>query len=86
MVFFTMARQLRIEYEGTFCHVTSRGNQRTKVFWDDKGREEFKRILERTKERYSYALHAYVVDKETYLGVREILSFKPNEGRHNGKT
>lgn len=55
-----MARQLRIEYEGAFYHVTSRGNQRGKIFWDDKDRERLKTILERTKERYDYLLHGYV--------------------------
>lgn len=55
-----MARQLRIEYEGALYHVTSRGNQREKIFWDDKDREELKKILERTKERYDYILHAYI--------------------------
>ena len=55
-----MARQLRIEYEGAFYHVTSRGNQRGEVFWDEQDREGLKRILERTKERYGYLLHGYV--------------------------
>lgn len=54
-----MAWQLRIEYEGAFYHVTSRGNQREKIFWDAKDRERLKTILERTKERYGYSLHAY---------------------------
>jgi len=61
-----MARQLRIEYEGAFYHVTSRGNQREKIFWDDKDREEFKQILKRTKERYGYLLHAYVLMDNHY--------------------
>lgn len=61
-----MARQLRIEYEGAFYHVTSRGNQREKIFWDDKDREEFLRILKRTKERYGYLLHAYVFMENHY--------------------
>jgi len=55
-----MARQLRIEYEGAFYHVTSRGNQKERIFWDDKDREELKKIIKRTKERYKYLLHAYV--------------------------
>ena len=55
-----MARQLRIEYERGFYHITSRGNQREKIFWDAKDRERLKTILERTKERYGYLLHAYV--------------------------
>ena len=55
-----MARQLRIEYEGGFYHITCRGNQREKIFWDAKDRERLKTILERTKERYGYLLHAFV--------------------------
>ncbi len=55
-----MARQLRIEYEGAFYHVTSRGNQKERIFWDNKDREELKKIIKRTKERYKYLLHAYV--------------------------
>ncbi|MEW6377873.1 MAG: transposase [Thermodesulfobacteriota bacterium] len=61
-----MARQLRIEYEGAFYHVTSRGNQRGKIFWDDKDRERLKTILERTKERYGYLLHGYVFMSNHY--------------------
>jgi REP element-mobilizing transposase RayT len=61
-----MARQLRIEYEGAFYHITSRGNQREQIFWDNKDREKFKNILRRTKERYSYLLHAYVLMDNHY--------------------
>lgn len=61
-----MARQLRIEYEGGFYHVTSRGNQREQIFWGDKDRERFKTVLERTKERYAYLLHAYVFMSNHY--------------------
>ncbi|HAG51003.1 MAG TPA: hypothetical protein DHU69_08460 [Deltaproteobacteria bacterium] len=61
-----MARQLRIEYEGAFYHVTSRGNQREKIYWDDKDREEFKKILKRTKEIYGYLLHAHVLMNNHY--------------------
>ena len=61
-----MARQLRIEYEGAFYHVTSRGNQRERIFWDDKDRDGFKQILKRTKERYGYLLHAYVLMDNHY--------------------
>lgn len=61
-----MARQLRIEYEGAFYHITSRGNQRENIYWDDKDREEFKKILKRIKEIYSYFLHAYVLMNNHY--------------------
>ena len=54
-----MARPLRIEFEGAFYHITSRGNLRDRIFFDDKDRETFLEILRRTKERYGYLLHAY---------------------------
>jgi len=31
-----MARPLRIEFEGAFYRVTSRGDQRDRIFWDDR--------------------------------------------------
>lgn len=61
-----MARQLRIEYEGAFYHITSRGNQREQIFWDNKDREKFKSILIRTKERYGFLLHSYVLMNNHY--------------------
>ena len=61
-----MARQLRIEYEGAFYHVTSRGNLRERIFFDDRDRDNFIDILKRTKERYSYILHAYVLMDNHY--------------------
>jgi hypothetical protein len=60
MLLLFVARQLRIEYKEAFYHVTSRGNQREQIFWDDRDREELKKILQKTKERYGYILHAYV--------------------------
>lgn len=56
-----MARQPRIEFQGAFYHVTSRGNMRESIFFDDIDRERFVEILKRTKERYNYFLHAYVL-------------------------
>jgi len=34
-----MARQLRIEFENAFYHITSRGNLREKIFYGDENRE-----------------------------------------------
>lgn len=61
-----MARQLRIEYEGALYHVTSRGNLRERVFFEDRDKERFLAILARTKERYGYLLHAYVLMDNHY--------------------
>ncbi|HHT9137489.1 MAG TPA: REP-associated tyrosine transposase [Candidatus Wunengus sp. YC60] len=56
-----MSRPLRLEFEGAFYHVTSRGNLRDRIFFDDKDREKFLDILRRTKQRYGYLLHAYAL-------------------------
>ncbi|GBE05144.1 MAG TPA: hypothetical protein ENG95_04215 [Nitrospirae bacterium] len=56
-----MARQLRIEFEGAFYHITSRGNLRGALFFEEKDREKFIEILGRTKNRYGYLLHAYAL-------------------------
>lgn len=70
-----MARQLRIEFGGGFYHVTSRGNLRDDIFFDDKDRERFLEIRLKTKERYSYLFHA---ERETLMGRMYLLDFENN--------
>jgi REP element-mobilizing transposase RayT len=36
-----MGRPLRIEYAGALYHITSRGNERKKIFLDDGDRKKF---------------------------------------------
>jgi len=40
-----MARPIRIEYEGAFYHVTSRGNERKEIFRGLKDYERFKHYV-----------------------------------------
>lgn len=61
-----MARQLRLEYPGALYHITSRGNLKQKIFFDNPDRERFLDILKRTKERYGYLLHAYTLMDNHY--------------------
>jgi REP element-mobilizing transposase RayT len=61
-----MARQLRVEFENAFYHITSRGNLRNKIFYDVSDRERFLEILSRTKERYGFLLHAYALMDNHY--------------------
>lgn len=61
-----MARPLRLEFEGAYYHITSRGDQRGKIFFDVRDRERFLEILKRTKERYGYLLHAYALMDNHY--------------------
>jgi len=37
-----MARPLRIKYEGTFCHITDRGNERKRIFFSNADFKTFK--------------------------------------------
>jgi len=41
-----MGRPLRVEYTGALYHVTSRGNERRKIFLNDGDRKKFLAILE----------------------------------------
>ena len=56
-----MARPLRVEYEGAFFHVTSRGNERKEIFSSAEDYEKFKTYLYEAREKFGYKLHAYVL-------------------------
>ena len=61
-----MARPLRISYPGAFYHVTSRGNERKKVFNSKKDREQFLSYLESAVIRYGAVIHAYCLMDNHY--------------------
>jgi REP element-mobilizing transposase RayT len=56
-----MARPLRIDYPGSWHHVTSRGNERKNIFRDDRDRLKFLEILTDNLDRYHVQLHGYVL-------------------------
>jgi REP element-mobilizing transposase RayT len=56
-----MARKPRIEYEGAFYHVITRGNQKQKIFKDPLDYRKFLEILVSYKQRYHFYLYAYVL-------------------------
>jgi REP-associated tyrosine transposase len=61
-----MARPLRVEYEGAFYHVTSRGNERGKIFFSEADYEKFLTYLREAKEKYGIVLHCYVLMTNHY--------------------
>src|SRR5574337_565875 len=61
-----MARQWRIEFEGAYYHVLSRGNERRDIFTDDQDRVSFLEILEEMSERFDVEVHAYVLMNNHY--------------------
>ena len=61
-----MARPLRVEYEGAYYHVFSRGNKKQPVFNTDRDRRTFLKTLARMSERFDVSLFAYVLMKNHY--------------------
>jgi REP-associated tyrosine transposase len=61
-----MARPLRLEFEGAVYHITSRGNALDAIFFADRDREEFLKILAKVSERYSWICHAYCLMSNHY--------------------
>lgn len=56
-----MARKARIEYEGAFYHVITRGNQRREIFKDEIDYGKYLEILSRYKSQYKFHLYSYVL-------------------------
>ena len=48
-----MARQLRIEFEGAYYHILSRGNNQSNIFHSDEDRQDFLYILADMSKMYS---------------------------------
>ncbi|MDD5219805.1 MAG: transposase [Candidatus Bipolaricaulis sp.] len=61
-----MARPLRLEYEGAFYHVTSRGNAREAIFLVDPDRDLFLEVLADTAKRFGWICHAYCLMTNHY--------------------
>ncbi len=61
-----MTRQLRIEYEGAFYHITSRGNEKKRIFYSRSDYEKFKFYLREAIDKYACRLHCYVLMSNHY--------------------
>ena len=67
-----MARPLRIEREGGWYHVTSRGNERKAIYRDDRDRQHFLDLLAEVVARFRVRLHVYVLMDNHYHLVLEL--------------
>jgi len=47
-----MTRPLRIEFEGAFYHVTSRGNERKKIFFTPRDYDKFKEYVAEARLKF----------------------------------
>jgi REP element-mobilizing transposase RayT len=54
-----MSRPLRVEFPGAVYHLTSRGNARQKIFWNDDDRKLFLSTLAQVVKRFGWLCHAY---------------------------
>lgn len=54
-----MARPLRLEFPGALYHITTRGNNRGRIFLDHGDYGGFLKILSRVVSRYEWLCHAY---------------------------
>jgi len=56
-----MARRPRIEFEGAFYHVISRGNQRQQIFMDEDDYRRYLGIISDYKARYKFSFYGYAL-------------------------
>jgi len=61
-----MARPLRLQFAGAVYHLTSRGNARHKIFFNDADRELFLKTLAHVVSRYRWICHAYCLMANHY--------------------
>jgi REP element-mobilizing transposase RayT len=67
-----MSRPLRLEFEGAFWHITSRGNERKDIFRQDDDRLEFLSLLARPSKRFRWRLHDYCLMTNHYYLVIDL--------------
>ena len=66
-----MGRAWRIEFDGAFYHVMSRGNEGRNIFFDDNDRYGFLGVVGEISERFEIDIFAYVLmDNHYHLLIR----------------
>lgn len=68
-----MARPLRVQWEGCWYHVTSRGNERKPIYRDAEDRFHFLGLLSEMTERFRTRLHVYTLMDNHYHLLLETL-------------
>jgi len=74
-----MVRPLRLSFENTFYHITTRGNRREKIFYSPRDKEVFLKRLKEMLIKYTMTCHAYcLMDNHYHLFIK---TTKPNLSR-----
>ena len=61
-----MARPLRLEFAGALYHITSRGNERKAIFWEDDDFSGFLTLLGQVCQQFNWVVHAYCLMSNHY--------------------
>ena len=61
-----MSRPLRIEFDGAFYHVTSRGDEKKEIYKSIRDREQFLEYLHSATERYGAVVHGFCLMTNHY--------------------
>lgn len=61
-----MARPLRLEFAGALYHITSRGNERKPIYFDDADFDKFLSLLGNVCGQYNWVVHAYCLMTNHY--------------------
>jgi len=61
-----MARPLRLEFAGALYHVTSRGNERKPIYFEEADFELFLNILGQVCEQHNWVIHAFCLMTNHY--------------------
>lgn len=78
-----MARPIRVEYDGAFYHVTSRGNERKRIFSSENDKGKFLEYINLGYLKFGFKIHAYCLMDNHYhlmmetprLGISRILQY-----------
>jgi putative transposase len=63
-----MGRKCRAWFPGAKYHITSRGNNRAPLFYDNEDRIQYLRLLKETMSRYPFSLHSFcLMTNHTHL-------------------
>ncbi|MBU8905924.1 transposase [Desertibacillus haloalkaliphilus] len=54
-----MPRKSRVWYPGAIYHITSRGNRKMPLFYDEQDHLTYLQLLDTTRQRFPFYLHAY---------------------------
>jgi len=55
-----MARPIRIEYKAAFYHVTARGNEGKRIFFNKSDYQRFREYVSEAQDKFNISLHCYM--------------------------